>query len=786
VKTKAMRTALFCALLLVAVVAAPLPARAADLAVVNVPADVATIQAAIDAVAAGGTVLVAPGTYREKLNFHGRAIEVRSSGGPVSTVIDGGASGATVTFQQGEPRAATLRGFTVRNGAPGISVAGYASPTITGNVVTGNRAWDGAGIHVAGSHALIENNVIRGNIAGGFGGGLHLIDTGGAEVVGNTIEGNVAGWGGGMQLFTALDVVIRDNVFRSNRAHSGGAINSVNFSWPLIAQNVFLDNEADTSGGALDLSVPLGHLGSVVSNNTMVGNRSPRGSAIMSAGDYRAVGNIMSGPAVSPVVQCDGQGARLFYNDVYNGTPTPYRWCPDVTGLVGNISVDPRLAPDFAPTAGSPVIDAGHDDPLLPLLRATDMNGNPRVVDGNADGMPAVDLGAFEWPGAGLRPPPAVPGAFHPLPPARILDSRTGQGFAGRLGPGATATVQVTGRGGVPVEGVSAVVLNVTVTEPTARSFLTAWPAGETRPLASNLNFIAGQTVPNLVTAKVGDGGTVALFNNAGSVHVVADVAGWYGPYTAGSGGAYTPLQPTRLLDTRTGLGAPAGKMGLAVVVNLQVTGRGGVPLTGVSAVVLNVTVTEAEGRSFLAVYPSGDGRPLASNLNFGAGDTVANLVVVKTGADGKVSLYNSGGSAHVIADVAGWFGDDASSPAGTYNPLTPARVLDTRTGNGAPQAPVGPGSTLALRVTGRGGVPAAAVAAVVLNVTVTERDAVSYLTAWPGGTPRPLASNLNVRPGQTVPNLVIVQVGADGTVGLYNNAGTAHVVADVAGWFGA
>ena len=72
-----------------------------------------------------------------------------------------------------------------------------------------------------------------------------------------------------------------------------------------------------------------------------------------------------------------------------------------------------------------------------------------------------------------------------------------------------------------------------------------------------------------------------------------------------------------------------------------------------------------------------------------------------------------------------------------------------------------------------------------VLNVTVTEPTAVSFLTAWPGGTPRPLASNLNYGPGQTVPNLVVVQVGAGGTVDLFNYAGSAHVIADVAGWYG-
>ena len=80
----------------------------------------------------------------------------------------------------------------------------------------------------------------------------------------------------------------------------------------------------------------------------------------------------------------------------------------------------------------------------------------------------------------------------------------------------------------MPATGVSAVVLNVTVTQTTAPSFLTVFPTGEALPLAANLNYVAGQTVPNLVTAKLGANGRISLYNAAGSTHVVADVAGWY------------------------------------------------------------------------------------------------------------------------------------------------------------------------------------------------------------------------------------------------------------------
>ena len=381
--------------------------------------------------------------------------------------------------------------------------------------------------------------------------------------------------------------------------------------------------------------------------------------------------------------------------------------------------------------------------------------------------------------GAGAR--------FNPLPPARVLDTREGNGApVGKVAPNSAIDLQVTGRGGVPAAGVSAVVLNVTVTEPSALSFLTAWPTGEARPLASNLNFTAGQTVPNLVVVKVGAGGKVSLYNYAGTTHLIADVSGWYGASGAAVGSRYHPVAPSRLLDTRTGLGAVLAKLLPGGALDLQVTGRGGVPATGVSAVAVNVTVTEPAAGGFLTTWPTGGLPPLTSSLNFAPAQTVANLAVVKVGSEGKISFYNGGGGVHVIADVAGWFGPEGETTGARYHPLAPARVLDTRTGNGAPVAPLAGGTPMNLQVTGRGGVPATGVTAVILNVIAVDPAIGGYLTVWPAGEPLPLASNLNFATGQTVPNLVVAKVGAGGKVSIYNGGGTAHLVADVAGWYGA
>jgi len=382
---------------------------------------------------------------------------------------------------------------------------------------------------------------------------------------------------------------------------------------------------------------------------------------------------------------------------------------------------------------------------------------------------------------------------FASLVPARVLDTRPGQATVdgryngvGALSEGAELDLPVSGRGGVPANGAAAVVLNVTATNSTRSGYLTVWPAGSAQPLASNLNFVPGQTVPNLVIAKVGVGGKVALFNSAGHTDFVADIGGWF-PLTSG----LTPLVPARLLDTRAGQGtidglfAGNGALGASDELDLTVAGRGSVPTAGADAVVLNLTATNSTGVGYVTAWPAGAARPFASNLNLAPGSTVANLVIAKVGSGGKVALYNARNSTDLVADVVGWFA--AGSELTT---VTPARLLDTRPGNPTTDGLYAGGGALAeggeldLTVVDRAGVPASGVDSVVLNVTATNTTRHGFITAWPSGTARPLASNLNFAPGQTVANLVIVKVGGNGKVAIYNSAGSSDIIADVVGWF--
>ncbi|WP_266628551.1 hypothetical protein [Streptomyces sp. NBC_00320] len=241
--------------------------------------------------------------------------------------------------------------------------------------------------------------------------------------------------------------------------------------------------------------------------------------------------------------------------------------------------------------------------------------------------------------------------ALTPITPARFLDTRDGTGATKqRVGPGGVVTLQVAGVKGVPASGVTAVVMNVTAVNPTEAGHVTVYPNGQAAPGVSNLNFTAGQIVPNLVTVPVVNG-KVDLRNNSGSVDLIADVTGYY----SATGSAFSAGSPVRLLDTREGLGARAGAVGQGGVVSLNVAGVEGVPLTGVSAVVLNVTVTNPTQDSHLIVYPHGVERPGVSNLNYRAGQTVSNLVVVPV-VDGRVTFFNNAGSVDVIADLNGFF----------------------------------------------------------------------------------------------------------------------------------
>lgn len=244
-------------------------------------------------------------------------------------------------------------------------------------------------------------------------------------------------------------------------------------------------------------------------------------------------------------------------------------------------------------------------------------------------------------------------------------------------------------------------------------------------------------------------------------------------------GGEFHPLDPDRILDTRTGTGTGGVVRPIAGGETLRfvAAGAGGVPAAGVSAVVVNLTATGSTSAGWLALHPSDEPWPGSSSVNFGAGQTVPNMAVMAVGADGRLALRNCCGTVDAVVDVVGWYGGELDPPGLGYQAMTPFRALDTRRDD----VPVGAGESRVLSLT-----PIApfGAEAVVVNLTATDPTAPTYVTAYPAGTAVPTASSVNVVAGETHPNLVTVKLGPDGAIALYNFAGSTHLIVDVVGFY--
>jgi alpha-tubulin suppressor-like RCC1 family protein len=363
-------------------------------------------------------------------------------------------------------------------------------------------------------------------------------------------------------------------------------------------------------------------------------------------------------------------------------------------------------------------------------------------------------------------PPPAVDAGetgstFTSLSPVRVLDTRN---TGGPVGAGGTVTVDLAAR--VPA-GTTAVVLTVTGVTPTAPTFWTVFPSGGTRPLASSLNLTPGDIRPNQVTVTLSADRKVDLYNNSGNVHLVADLAGHYG---TGTGAKFTALPANRVLDTRQD-NTPVGPGGTRAV-DLSAW----IPASA-TAVTFNLTATNATASTFVTAWPAGTPLPTASNLNVPPGDTRPNLVTVAVGANRTVNLYNNGGTIDLIADLTGFYTPDFGA---MFLPLSPTRVLDTRDGTGGTTGAVGAQQVVLLGLATRAPITSTAV---VLNITGVDATAATYVSAYGTGA-YTNASNLNLSPGQTVPNAAVVALGDTRDIVLYNNSGSVHLVADMAGVF--
>jgi len=380
---------------------------------------------------------------------------------------------------------------------------------------------------------------------------------------------------------------------------------------------------------------------------------------------------------------------------------------------------------------------------------------------------------------------PVAAGRIVPVAAARILDTRRGATANSRrtaLRPGESLSVRVAGVTGSPVPaGATSAYANLTVTSPTGNGYLSVSPDGST---SSAINFTAGRTLPNLSLVRLRPDGTTTVTNHSsGTVQVILDVQAAVRPGTSGS--LWSSVTPTRVADTRSG--APANTRAVALAAGsstrFRIAGVSGSPVpAGAKAAALNLTVTQPARAGYLAV--GGATTSTVSNVNFLAGQSIANLAVVQLAADGTVLVHNgSSGTIQVVIDVQGY----AASSGRTSSPVSPERLVDTRVG--APSNPLkvhlSGGASVTVRVADVIGSPVpAGVVAATLNLTVVTPTASGQLGVSPTGTTR--SSVANFTRGSTVASLATAALSSAGTVVITNqSAGTLDLVVDVQGFVG-
>ena len=398
---------------------------------------------------------------------------------------------------------------------------------------------------------------------------------------------------------------------------------------------------------------------------------------------------------------------------------------------------------------------------------------------------PAASTVTIDYPVvASLVAPPVIPPLLNAVTPVRLFDTRVGeaQGLISVTkkvyGGAVELKVKVTGVGGVPETGASAISLNVTAVNPAGTGFVTVYPCG-TRPGVSSLNYTAGQIVANAVIAPVSAAGEICLYSSV-DTNLIGDLNSWIA-----TAAGFVATTPARLVDTRSGEAQgliPVTKKlyGGGGELQIRVAGVGGIPVTATAAVSLNVTAVGPAGTGFVTAYPCGT-RPGVSSLNYTAGQIVANAVIAPLSAAGDICLYSSVDT-NLLIDVNGSFATGSS-----FNSLTPARLVDTRIGESQGLIAVtkkvyGGATELRVKVTAIAGVPSAGVAALSLNVTAVDPVGTGYVTVYPCGT-RPGVSNLNYTAGQIVANAVITPISATGDICLYSSVDT-NLLIDINSWF--
>ncbi|HEV8065785.1 MAG TPA: Ig domain-containing protein, partial [Acidimicrobiales bacterium] len=335
-----------------------------------------------------------------------------------------------------------------------------------------------------------------------------------------------------------------------------------------------------------------------------------------------------------------------------------------------------------------------------------------------------------------------------------------------------------------------------------------------------NLQWVRGAIDTEQVAVPLGKSGEVSVYNATGKTDVLVDVVGYDQPSSAGNAGLFVPLAPYRVCDTRPGnpsgltggdancedqtLGS-GGTLGYIPVLGTTPSGTSadGVPLTGVSAVVLNVTVLDATAAGELTIWPSAVAQPAAWNVAWTAGATVSKRIVLDLQGANDLEAYNSAGSTDITVDIDGYYTSGSVRTAGSYfTPLSASTICDTAPGN--PHSLTGKAAqcngtkdagetlkahgVLTIAVAGVGGVgvedSAAPPTAALLEIGADDTTAASSLSVYGTKSAQPAVADESWgASGVKTENIVFAGLGSGGDVNLYNVAGRADVVVQVLGY---
>ena len=372
-------------------------------------------------------------------------------------------------------------------------------------------------------------------------------------------------------------------------------------------------------------------------------------------------------------------------------------------------------------------------------------------------------------------------GTFHPVEATRVLDTRTSGGLAGAR----IVRFAVAGRGTIPANA-AAVTINMTVLGPATAGSISVFPGDTAWNGAASISFAAKQIKQNMITAKLGGNGTLAVRNNLPTaIQVIGDVVGYYTGGTATTAGAFQSIGIQRVFDTR-----PSHPLAPASVTRMQVGGKGAVPASGVAAVVADLTVISPARSGSVSTWASNAAWDGSASESFAAARSEQDVLAVSLGPDGAAMIRNNTAvSLQVVLDVIGYYLAGTPSGYGAYQPVTPTRIFDSRLNN-LNNYPLTTGIPVSIQanrdaVSGAVRLPRWQVPAVVVRYTVLTPAKAGGISVFPGTEDWNGSVSMSFGAAVSVQQQLTTVLGPDGQLQLQNDAAPDLVViADVLGYY--